>query len=258
VEKKDEDEIQKAPEQEAEKKQSPKRKREEHPQIRKAVKSESLDNEVLRAFGRAVTATYRVASGKEALDMLLRSGLTKQYLEQLKLFGAVEGLSATISVTRFHADIARYPGMVFRGFVYEGELTALSQKHDDITFFPNVAQYKNIVQYKVKQFYTQHVKEALAERGNYIIDLFVSAEKVHILRLSPFYTGIGACLFTWAEHAKTLTQGPLEFKIIESPRKAPDLYSGLQSQWNSMLDSVLQQKQNENRSQGIRGACTIL
>ena len=54
------------------------RKREEHPQIRKAVKSESLDNEVLRAFGRAVTATYRVASGKEALDMLLRSGLTKQ------------------------------------------------------------------------------------------------------------------------------------------------------------------------------------
>ena len=41
-----------------------------------------------------------------------------QYLEQLELFGAVEGLSATISVTCFHADIARYPGMVFRGFVY--------------------------------------------------------------------------------------------------------------------------------------------
>ena len=52
-------------------------KREEHPQIRK-IKSESLDNEVLRAFGRVMTTMYKVASGKEALEMILRSGVTKQ------------------------------------------------------------------------------------------------------------------------------------------------------------------------------------
>jgi hypothetical protein len=200
---------------------------------------------------------YRSANGKEAMDMLLRSGVIKQHLEHLKSFGEIEGVSATISVTRFHADIARYPGMVFRGFVYEGELNALSQKHDDVTYFPNVAQYKNVVQYKAKKFFDEQIKESLAEQGSYVIDLFVSTEKVYVIRLSPFYTGTGACLYTWAEHGKLLTSPPLDFKIIETARKAPDLYSGLQSQWNSMLDSVLTQKQNENRANSGR-QCSIL
>lgn len=56
---------------------SPQRKKEDQLQIRK-VKNELLDNEILRAFGRAVTKTYRAASGRDALDMLLRSGVTKQ------------------------------------------------------------------------------------------------------------------------------------------------------------------------------------
>ena len=46
-----------------------------------------------------------------------------QYLEQTKGFGEVEGVSVTISVTRFHGDIARYPGMVLRCFVYEASLS---------------------------------------------------------------------------------------------------------------------------------------
>lgn len=90
------DEIEKAPEQDEEAPETPKvksfpfncshfsppslspqAKRDDLPPVRK-IKSESLDNEVLRAFGRAVTTMYRVATGKEALDMLLRSGLTKQ------------------------------------------------------------------------------------------------------------------------------------------------------------------------------------
>ncbi|CAI8050300.1 Cell division cycle protein 123 [Geodia barretti] len=255
-EEKNEEEISPAAAPEQEPEQPPEPNKEELPPVCK-VKSESLENEILRAFGCAVTSMYRAASGKEAMDMLLRSGLIKQYLEQLKSFGEIEGVSATISVTRFHADIARYPGMVFRGFVYEGELTALSQKHDDVTYFPNVAQYKNIVQYKVKKFFDEQIKESLAEQGSYVIDVFVSTEKVYVIRLSPFYTGTGACLYTWAEDGKLLTNPPLDFKIIEAARKAPDLYSGLQSQWNSMLDSVLTQKQNENRANSGR-QCTIL
>ena len=49
----------------------------------------------------------------------LSSPLYVQYLEQVKSFGEVEGLSVTISVGRYNADIARNPGMVLRGFVYE-------------------------------------------------------------------------------------------------------------------------------------------
>ena len=53
------------------------------------------------------------------LLLLLLSPSLPQYLQQVKAFGDVEGLAVTITVSRFHADVARYPGMVFRGFVYE-------------------------------------------------------------------------------------------------------------------------------------------
>ena len=42
-----------------------------------------------------------------------------QHLEKVKAFGDVEGLKVNISVTMFQSDIARYPGMVLRGFVYK-------------------------------------------------------------------------------------------------------------------------------------------
>ena len=74
-----------------------------------------------------VCDTSTAASTYVALDThysplsspLYVSPLYVQYLEQVKSFGEVEGLSVTISVGRYNADIARYPGMVLRGFVYE-------------------------------------------------------------------------------------------------------------------------------------------
>ena len=70
----------------------------------------------------------------------------------------------------------------------QGELTALSQKHDTVTYFPNVAQYKNIIQYKVKQFYEECVKDVLTEKS-YIVDVFISAEKVCIVKVK-LITGV--------------------------------------------------------------------
>ena len=60
---------------------------------------------------------------REILLFFLLSLSLSQYLEQTKGFGEVEGVSVTISVTRFHGDISRYPGMVLRCFVYEASLS---------------------------------------------------------------------------------------------------------------------------------------
>ena len=52
--------------------------------------------------------------------------------------------------------------------------------------------------------------------------------QIYVVRLNPFYTGTGACLFTWAEHAKVLTRGPFEFRIVTASKTAPEAYSSLQ------------------------------
>ena len=49
-----------------------------------------------------------------------------------------------------------------------------------------------------------------------------------MVRLNPFYTAIGACLFTWTENGKVLTQGPFEFRIVEAPKVAPEAFSSFQ------------------------------
>lgn len=81
--------------------------------------------------------------------------------------------------------------------------------------------------------------------------------KVYIVRLNPFHTGVGACLFTWNENAKVLTRGPFEFRIIDEPKKAPECFSSFQSEWQNMLESVLQSRKEERR-QAARTKCVIL
>ena len=52
--------------------------------------------------------------------------------------------------------------------------------------------------------------------------------QIYVVRLNPFYTGTGACLFTWNEHAKILTRGPFELRIVTASKTAPEAYSSLQ------------------------------
>jgi len=86
---------------------------------------------------------------------------------------------------------------------------------------------------------------------------FHSILKVYIVRLNPFHTNVGACLFTWNENAKVLTRGPFEFRVVEEPKKAPECFSSFQSDWQTMLESVLQSRKEERR-QAARTKCVIL
>ena len=52
--------------------------------------------------------------------------------------------------------------------------------------------------------------------------------QVYVLRLSPFYTAMGACLFTWNEDGRVLTKGPFQFRVVNSPMTAPGAYSSFQ------------------------------
>ena len=72
----------------------------------------------MRAFLQATGTRYRVANGKEALEMLRKSGQVRRDLNQLKPFCGIEGVTFSMSVTKWDSLIPQYPGMDFRGFVY--------------------------------------------------------------------------------------------------------------------------------------------
>ena len=50
---------------------------------------------------------------------------------------------------------------------------------------------------------------------------------MYVVRLNPFYTAVGACLFTWND-GRVLTKGPFEFRVVDAPKMAPEAYSSYQ------------------------------
>ena len=59
----------------------------------------------------------------------------------------------------------------------QNELNALSQ-YNDTAYFPNAAEWKDVIQEKIQEFFANVVRDALSSFENYIIDFFVAPDKV--------------------------------------------------------------------------------
>lgn len=216
------------------------------------VHKEPLNNATIRAFTRVMSTKNQVRNGKEAMYLLRHSLRIKEDLQQLQTWNKIAGLNASISVRKWNPDVVRYPGMEFRGFVYNNELNALSQ-YDDVVYYPNVVQYKEVICSRIKAFFEQHVKEALQEHKNYVVDFFVGLEKVYLIEINPFHNGAGACLFTWREHREVFMNGPFEFRVVESPQD--NCLTALHATWQKQLETIITQKSLPPRR---RSLCHIL
>jgi len=200
---------------------------------------EPLKNAALRAFTRVMSTRNQVKSGKEAMYLLRHSLRVKEDLQQIHNWNQIAGMNVSISVRKWNPDVARYPGMEFRGFVYNNELNAVSQ-YDDIVYYPNVTRHKQVICTRIKSFFEKHVKEALQEHKNYVVDFFVGPTNVYIIEINPFHNGAGACLFTWREHREIFMNGPFEFRVVQSPRD--DCLTVLHANWQRQLESIVMQK----------------
>ena len=216
------------------------------------VQNEPLKNATLRAFTRVMSAKNQVKNGKEAMFLLRHSLRTKEDLQQLTSWNKTAGLTASITVRKWNPDVARHPGMEFRGFVYNNQLNALSQ-YDDVVYYPNVVKYKEVICTRIKEFFDKLVKEVLQEHKNYVIDFFVGPEKVFLIEINPFHNGAGACLFTWREHRETFMNGPFEFRVVGSPQD--DCLTALHATWQKQLETIITQKTQPPRR---RHGCHIL
>ena len=200
------------------------------------VNKEPMKNAALRAFTRVMSMKNQVRNGKAAMYLLRHSLRIKEDLQQLHTWNKIAGLNVSISVRKWNPTVARHPGMEFRGFVYDNKLNAVSQ-YDDVVYYPNVVQYKEVICRRIKDFFEQHVKEALQEHKNYVVDFFVGPEKIFLIEINPFHNGAGACLFTWREHRELFMNGPFEFRVVETPQD--DCLTALHAMWQKLLETIV-------------------
>lgn len=62
-------------------------------------------------------------------------------------------------------------------FYLQNRLTALSQ-YDDMAYIPNIIRFKGTIQKKILSFFNAHIKRAIEDHDNYLIDVFVAPNQV--------------------------------------------------------------------------------
>lgn len=112
----------------------------------------------------------------------------------------------------------------FRGFVSGGELTAISQ-YNHYCYFPEVVQRKDELRELLHSFWSAQVRDRVP-LPDYIVDFAVldGSSEVVVIELNPFATTTGGALYDWKADREVLTQGPLSFRVHESPLTTIDHY----------------------------------
>jgi len=170
------------------------------------------DNFKIISLFQAHLSMLRVTSGKQALDLLVKSARIyediKMELEDLKKREDKQ-FKIQVIVRKFHSVNIKYE---FRGFVYSKKLVALSQ-YFDICYFPDIALYKNQILSSIFELF-----DAVRDRiplHNYIIDFCLIDFKAFIIELNPYLPTTDSCLFSWTRDKKILEEGPFEFRFNE-------------------------------------------
>lgn len=104
----------------------------------------------------------------------------------------------------------------FRGFVYNNQLTALSQYYSQC-YFPRLSGDREKYLTKIKDFF--EIIQPKIPLSSYVIDFVIvtdsntnhnnnndinSNARVAVLELNPFNVATGACLFDWEKDEKVL------------------------------------------------------
>lgn len=103
----------------------------------------------------------------------------------------------------------------FRAFVFENQLTAISQYYGQC-YFEDLVRDKPIYLKRIQEFFAA-IQPYLSFLPKYVIDFAVLEDKVLILELNPFHPSTSACLFDWAKDADLLEKGPFELRIHTKP-----------------------------------------
>lgn len=220
---------------------------------KEAEEEELDDNDRLAAANWAHIAALRCESGEEALQLLSAS---ERILDDLEL--ALEGGAASwtqhIAIREWHEEedseekgkkiiVGGEQWREVRGFVWKGQLTALSQYYAP-------AWYKELQDEKTRNFILERVDRVMEEAKGLlplsnanecaVVDFLVSKNRTFIIECNPFNDydscGTSSCLFDWRKDERTLrgTRATLEFRWQTT--KAPNIRALLGNAWRDMFE----------------------
>ncbi len=149
------------------------------------------DNDKLIAINRAHIHALRVTTADEVMNTFLAS---ERIYEDLQLASEHPAKWSQKFVLRQWIDIPiEYE---FRGFVYNNELTALSQYYH-FCYFPEIAHKKSLIQQKIKTFFN-HVKSHVPlnpkEYVRRIALHLIASHRIALCRLIDRLSAIGSDL----------------------------------------------------------------
>jgi len=188
------------------------------------------DNFKIISLFQAHLSMLRVTSGKQALDLLIKSARIyddiKLELEDLKERDDHQ-FKIQVIVRQFIPVLIKYE---FRGFVYTKKLVALSQ-YFDVCYFPELTLHKDLILKNIFDLF-EVVRDRIALQ-NYIIDFCLIDFKPYIIELNPYLPTTDSCLFSWSRDAKILQDGPFEFRF--NNKVVPHISQKVISVWQPYL-----------------------
>eukprot|EP00435_Cladocopium_sp_Y103_P057148 s193_g19.t1 len=180
------------------------------PECQEQVRKEmpDVDEETQRniAAVRMLVSLTCVKTGEEALWMLTNSHRTYEdfWLRRLRIQSVgIEGIADRIQVRRWEDQLLVETEL--RGFVFGGELTAVTQYHC-CTVVPRFVEDPDGTLQKVLAFFGHHVRARLLPSFSAcVVDFaFLQGGGMRVIELNPFGPQTGALLFDWQRDALIL------------------------------------------------------
>jgi len=148
------------------------------------------------AFIRSAQYSLAVSSGKEAVELFLRS---KRICEDISFaeLNAGESFDLRIEVREWCPEI--FPEREFRLFVWKKKLVAISQYYSDV-FVPELSKRREDVSQKIQSFYQTEIQPKLPKDvQNLTVDVALSEDfsKVFLIEVGNPPPVAGTALFDW-------------------------------------------------------------
>jgi len=197
-------------------------------------------NIALHALYHSSTASLAASRGEQAVELLVKSDRIQGDIEKFVEQAAKNPKEEFNVVVR---EFKIFDVMLeFRGFVYNGKLTALTQ-YNEYVYFPQLINHKEIIESTIKKFF-EDVLLGIGGLKNFVVDFLLIDRNddhsrydnlsVYVVELNPFAEFAGSGLFTWTSDMDTLLgKKPFEFRVATQP--IPDPEHALPEAWVPFL-----------------------
>eukprot|EP01117_Protostelium_nocturnum_P008561 TRINITY_DN3076_c0_g1_i1.p1 TRINITY_DN3076_c0_g1~~TRINITY_DN3076_c0_g1_i1.p1 ORF type:complete len:391 (-),score=115.60 TRINITY_DN3076_c0_g1_i1:602-1774(-) len=216
-------------------------------EISKLKPSERTRNNETIAFIKACSNSLKVENGRRAVELLILSDRVAADLSRDVQFGE-KHFDMKLIVREWLNEMYEKPQMEFRCFVHKTKLNAITQ-YFSVVHFPELVEKKEEILNRMINFFRDEVQPNLTQ-SSYVVDLFVSTNRIYIIELNPFHNGAGGGLFSWSKNRDLFMNGPLEFRIVNSEKELDeDPWEFITTYWLRLIKSHFHPNEEEGEEE---------